>query len=125
MSSTNRGALTTPVDTYIVPALIADAGDAAGWRYVGFFTANIRNPHTPGLRPCLRPVLRLVRGSRPQAHRHPSCPFSKPHPCLRIGLGVVRKVEGGQLKRSRLHAGLHLQPAGRIHQRFHLYLIPL
>ena len=40
------GALTTPSDTYIVPALIADAGDAAGWRYVEFFTANIRNPHT-------------------------------------------------------------------------------
>src|ERR1700757_236935 len=40
------GALTTPTDTYIVPALIADAGDAAGWRYVEFFTANIRNPHT-------------------------------------------------------------------------------
>jgi hypothetical protein len=26
------------------PALIADAGNAAGWRYVNFFTANIRNP---------------------------------------------------------------------------------
>src|SRR6202051_2180202 len=30
----------------LVPALIADAGDAAGWRYVEFFTANIRNPNT-------------------------------------------------------------------------------
>jgi site-specific recombinase XerD len=40
------GALTSPSDTYRVPALIADAGDAAGWRYVEFFTANIRNPHT-------------------------------------------------------------------------------
>jgi site-specific recombinase XerD len=30
----------------LVLALIADAGDAAGWRYVEFFTANIRNPHT-------------------------------------------------------------------------------
>src|SRR6202521_5430198 len=40
------GALTTPADTYIVPALIADAGDAAGWRYVEFFTANINNDHT-------------------------------------------------------------------------------
>jgi hypothetical protein len=28
------GALTTPDDTYIVPALIADAGDAAGWRHI-------------------------------------------------------------------------------------------
>src|SRR3954447_14787970 len=30
----------------IVPALIADLGDEAAWRYVEFFTANIRNPHT-------------------------------------------------------------------------------
>jgi site-specific recombinase XerD len=29
-----------------VPALIADAGNAAGWRYVEFFTANINNDHT-------------------------------------------------------------------------------
>jgi hypothetical protein len=30
----------------LVPALIAAVGDAAGWRYVEFFTANIRNPNT-------------------------------------------------------------------------------
>ena len=30
----------------IVPALIADLGDDASWRYIEFFTANIRNPHT-------------------------------------------------------------------------------
>jgi site-specific recombinase XerD len=40
------GALATPTDTYIVPALIGDAGNAAGWRYVEFFTANINNDHT-------------------------------------------------------------------------------
>jgi site-specific recombinase XerD len=42
-------ALTSPIDAYaatLVPALIADAGDAAGWRYIEFFTANIRNPNT-------------------------------------------------------------------------------
>jgi site-specific recombinase XerD len=42
-------ALISPIDAYaatLVPALIVDAGDAAGWRYVEFFTANIRNPHT-------------------------------------------------------------------------------
>jgi hypothetical protein len=42
-------ALTSPIDAYaatLVLALIADAGDAAGWRYVEFFTANIRNPNT-------------------------------------------------------------------------------
>jgi site-specific recombinase XerD len=32
--------------TLVVPALIADLGDDAGWRYVEFFTANIRNRHT-------------------------------------------------------------------------------
>ena len=40
------GALAAAVDDNLVPALIAAAGDAAGWRYVEFFTANIRNPHT-------------------------------------------------------------------------------
>jgi site-specific recombinase XerD len=39
-------ALATRTDTYVVPALIADLGDQAGWRYVEFFSANIRNPHT-------------------------------------------------------------------------------
>ena len=41
------GALTTPLpDTHLVPVLIADAGEQAAWRYVEFFTANIRNPNT-------------------------------------------------------------------------------
>src|SRR6266853_5111175 len=40
------GALAIPADAYIVPALIADAGDTAGRRYVEFFTANINNDHT-------------------------------------------------------------------------------
>ncbi len=40
------GALTPFPDTHLVPALIASAGQQAGWRYVEFFTANIRNPHT-------------------------------------------------------------------------------
>ena len=39
----------------VVPALIADLGDEAAWRYVEFFTANIRNPHTRGLMPGLAP----------------------------------------------------------------------
>jgi site-specific recombinase XerD len=30
----------------VVPALTADLGDEAAWRYVEFFTANIRNPNT-------------------------------------------------------------------------------
>src|SRR5450755_2147698 len=40
------GALTPMPDTNLVPALIAMAGEQAGWRYVEFFTANIRNPNT-------------------------------------------------------------------------------
>jgi hypothetical protein len=30
----------------VVPALIADVGDEAGWPILEFFTANIRNAHT-------------------------------------------------------------------------------
>jgi len=41
-----HSALTTPANTHVVPALVAIAGDQAGWRYVEFFMANIRNPHT-------------------------------------------------------------------------------
>jgi site-specific recombinase XerD len=41
------GALTTLTDSsHLVPALIADAGEPAAWRYIEFFTANIRNPNT-------------------------------------------------------------------------------
>jgi site-specific recombinase XerD len=40
------GTLTAPIDTHLVPALIADLGEQASWRYVEFFTANIRNPNT-------------------------------------------------------------------------------
>ena len=31
---------------HLVPALIAACGEQAAWRYVDFFAANIRNPHT-------------------------------------------------------------------------------
>lgn len=40
------GQLATAADTHLVPALIADAGEPAAWRYIEFFTANIRNPNT-------------------------------------------------------------------------------
>jgi site-specific recombinase XerD len=41
------GTLATPIDSsHLVPALIADAGEPAAWRYIEFFTANIRNPNT-------------------------------------------------------------------------------
>ena len=38
--------LTATTDTRLVPALIADLGEQASWRYVEFFTANIRNLNT-------------------------------------------------------------------------------
>jgi site-specific recombinase XerD len=40
------GALAELPDGRLVPALIAIAGDQAAWRYIDFFTANIRNPNT-------------------------------------------------------------------------------
>ena len=36
----------TAAGSALVPALIADAGERAAWRYIDFFTANIRNPNT-------------------------------------------------------------------------------
>jgi integrase len=35
-----------PITAHLVPATVADAGERAGWRYIEFFTANLRNPHT-------------------------------------------------------------------------------
>lgn len=40
------GTLASVSDANLVPALIADAGEQAAWRYIDFFTANIRNPNT-------------------------------------------------------------------------------
>jgi hypothetical protein len=62
------GVVTSPIDAYaatLVPPLIADAGNAAGWRYVEFFTANIRNPHTR--RAYARSPRRCTPTSQPRA----------------------------------------------------------
>jgi len=40
------GGLAPPAGSPLVPALIAQDGGRAGWRYVEFFTVNIRNPNT-------------------------------------------------------------------------------
>lgn len=54
-SSTQLPALIEPIrsgvvaaqpDTSLVPGLVTDAGDGATWRYIDFFTSNIRNPNT-------------------------------------------------------------------------------
>ncbi len=44
--SLKPGQLATTGDTHLVPALIADAGAPAAWRYIEFFSANIRNANT-------------------------------------------------------------------------------
>ena len=38
------GALTPLPDGNLIPALIADAGDQAAWRYIDYFTSNSRVP---------------------------------------------------------------------------------
>jgi hypothetical protein len=43
---TGATAIATLVETPVVPAMIAAAGDQAGWRYVEFFAAAINNDHT-------------------------------------------------------------------------------
>jgi site-specific recombinase XerD len=40
------GALVPASPAELVPSLIADAGETAAWRYIDYFTANIRNPNT-------------------------------------------------------------------------------
>jgi hypothetical protein len=74
--------------TLVVPALIADLGDAAGWRCIEFFTANILNPHTRRAyaRACSRFFawcdqrgLALESGARASAHitdDNPKLPFA-------------------------------------------------
>lgn len=42
----NELAVLSPPSGLELPTLIADAGDRAAWRFVEFFTVNIRNPHT-------------------------------------------------------------------------------
>jgi site-specific recombinase XerD len=39
-------ALASPLGAGLIPTLIAAAGDQASWRYIDFFTSNIRNPNT-------------------------------------------------------------------------------
>jgi site-specific recombinase XerD len=42
-----RGTITASSHAlYVVPQLITEAGEQAGWRYAEFFSANIHNPHT-------------------------------------------------------------------------------
>jgi hypothetical protein len=55
----------------VVPALIPDLGDEAGWRYVEFVTANIGNPHTRRVIPGLQPVFLLLQAARPDARYDP------------------------------------------------------
>lgn len=40
------GGLIPLPNTQLLPSLVAAAGDQASWRYIDFFTANIRNPNT-------------------------------------------------------------------------------
>ncbi len=42
----HTGTLAVQTAARLVPALIADAGEPAAWRYIEFFTANIRNANT-------------------------------------------------------------------------------
>ena len=46
VATSDAGAVLVPSDGHVVPALVANLGDAASWRFIEFFTANIRNPHT-------------------------------------------------------------------------------
>src|SRR5271155_2415161 len=92
------GALSASDDTHLVPVLIADAGDQAAWRYVEFFTANIRNPNTRRayVRACNRfSAWCQDRGLTPAASRphDVACGYRKSYPGwrrCRDGLSSLR-----------------------------------
>ena len=46
VATVRSGALAVLSSSAVVPVLVASIGDQASWRYVEFFTANIRNPNT-------------------------------------------------------------------------------
>ena len=46
MPPIQAGALTPLPNAHLLPPLIAEAGEQASWRYIDFFTANIRNSNT-------------------------------------------------------------------------------
>jgi hypothetical protein len=58
------GTLTELPDAHLVPALIADAGEPAAWRYVEFFTATsvtrIRAVRMPERAPVSSPGARIA-----------------------------------------------------------------
>src|SRR5271167_408451 len=53
----------------VVLGLVAALGHEASWRYVEFFTANIRNPHTR--RACARACGQFFAGASNEASRWP------------------------------------------------------
>jgi len=82
--------------------VIADYGEAASWRYVEFFTANIRNPNAPArLRPRLRGFLLLVRRARPDLGNRPAA--RRRRPC-RGAAADVRRVFRQAIARRSAHA---------------------
>jgi site-specific recombinase XerD len=46
IEATAPGTLSPLPDGQLIPSLIADAGEQAAWRYIDFFTSNIRNSNT-------------------------------------------------------------------------------
>ena len=62
--------------TMVVPAMIADLGEAAALRFIDFFTANIRNPNTrAAYAVAVRGFFRwLETARRPRARRDPHAP---------------------------------------------------
>ena len=46
VATVRNGSLAASSFSAVVPVLVASIGDQASWRYVEFFTANIRNPNT-------------------------------------------------------------------------------
>ena len=122
-------ALARPASGFLLPAVIADAGDQAANRFVEFFTATIRNAaHAQSLRPCRRRFLRLVRGHRPHPARHRAAArrrlrraahrASKSAPTVKQHLAAIRMLLrlAGHRRRHPLQPG-QLGPRPEIHRQ--------
>ena len=87
---TSRTEVAAAPTAHLVPALIADAGQKAGWRYVEFFAANIRNPHTRG------PMPAPANSSSPGANMAPT------HDLLKIVRYAESEVKSQTCENGRL-----------------------
>jgi hypothetical protein len=111
-------AVAADAELRLIPTLIANAGAAAGWRYVEFFTANIRNPNTRRAyaRACARFFAWCARMMSPRL-RAPKCePLDEFRGCRHDYDHGSRSHACGGVRRERRTAGAPIRVALERHR---------